>query len=83
MGLLSPIERKTSWQLSEAVKQQTPYSLPHLLDPAHQDADTVRDDIRAYSVEHLGQPDAVLVLAETGFLKKGRRSPLSLRRWYI
>ena len=38
------------------------------------DADAVRDDLRAYVVEHLGDPDAVLVLDETGFLKKGERS---------
>jgi SRSO17 transposase len=80
-GLLSPIERKTSWQLSEAVKRQTPYSLQHLLDRARWDADTVRDDIRAYSVEHLGQPDAVLAIDETGFLKKGRHS-VGVQRQY-
>jgi SRSO17 transposase len=38
------------------------------------DADAVRDDLRAYVVEHLGDADAVLVLDETGFLKKGDKS---------
>jgi hypothetical protein len=44
--LLSPLERKTSWQLSEAMGRQTPYSLQHLLDRARWDADAVRDDVR-------------------------------------
>jgi len=73
-GLLSPIERKNGWQLAEAVGDQTPYALQHLLGRADWDADTVRDDLRAYVVEHLGEPQAVLVLDETGFLKKGTRS---------
>jgi SRSO17 transposase len=80
-GLLSPIERKTSWQLSEAVNRQTPYSLQHLLDRARWDADAVRDDLRTYVIEHLGEPDAVLVVDETGFLKKGRHS-VGVQRQY-
>jgi hypothetical protein len=46
----------------------------HLLDGTFWDADTVRDDVRDYVIEHLGEPDAVLVVDETGFLKKGRHS---------
>jgi SRSO17 transposase len=80
-GLLSPIERKTSWQLSEAVNRQTPYSLQHLLDRARWEADAVRDDLRTYVIEHLGEPDAVLVVDETGFLKKGRHS-VGVQRQY-
>jgi SRSO17 transposase len=80
-GLLSPVERKTSWQLSEVVKRRTPYSLQHLLDRARWDADAVRDDVRDYVIEHLGQPDAVLVVDETGFLKKGRHS-VGVQRQY-
>jgi SRSO17 transposase len=80
-GLLSPIERKTSWQLSEAMGRQTPYSLQHLLDRARWEADAVRDDVQAYVAEHLGEPDAVLVVDETGFLKKGRHS-VGVQRQY-
>jgi len=59
--LLSPIEHKTNWQLSGAVKRQTPYySLQHLLDRACGDADVVLDDVQGYVIEHLDQPDAVL-----------------------
>ncbi len=80
-GLLSPIARKTSWQLSEAVNRQTPYSLQHLLDRARWEADAVRDDVRGYVIEHLGQPNAVLVVDETGFLQKGRHS-VGVQRQY-
>jgi SRSO17 transposase len=80
-GLLSPIERKTSWQLSEARGKQTPYSLQHLLDRARWEADAVRDDVQAYVAEHRGEPDAVLVVDETGFLKKGRHS-VGVQRQY-
>jgi SRSO17 transposase len=80
-GLLSPIERKTSWQLSEAVGRPTPFSVQHLLDRARWDADAVRDDVQAYVAEHLGEPEAVLVVDETGFLKKGRHS-VGVQRQY-
>ncbi|XXX53158.1 IS701 family transposase [Sorangium sp. So ce124] len=73
-GLLSPIERKNSWQLAEAVGDPTPYALQHLLGRARWDPDAVRDDLRAYVVEHLGHPTGVLAIDETGFLKKGTQS---------
>src|SRR6516162_3073828 len=66
-GLLSPVERKNGWQLAEFVGDKTPYALQHLLGRAIWDADQVRDDLRTYLVEHLGDPDAVLVIDETGF----------------
>ena len=73
-GLLSPAERKNSWQLAEVSGDATPYGLQHLLGRALWDADAVRDVLQRYVVEHLGEPDAVLVVDETGFLKKGRHS---------
>ncbi len=73
-GLLGPVGRKNGWQLSEAVRRSTPYSIQHLLDRAHWDVDGVRDTTRDYAVAHLGQRDAVLVVDETGFLKKGTHS---------
>jgi SRSO17 transposase len=73
-GLLSPVERKNGWQLAEAAGEVTPYGMQHLLGRAVWDADGVRDDLRAYVVEHLGDPGAVLVVDETGFLKKGAKS---------
>ncbi len=73
-GLLSPAERKNSWQLAEIVGAATPYGFQHLLGRADWDADALRDALRTYVVEHLGDDDAIVVLDETGFLKKGRMS---------
>jgi SRSO17 transposase len=73
-GLLSPAERKNSWQLAEVSGDATPYGLQHLLRRALWDADAVRDALQRYLGEHLGEPDAVLVVDETGLLNKGRHS---------
>src|SRR5260221_4491589 len=73
-GLLSPVARKNGWQLAEAAGDRTPYATQHLLGRADWDADAVRDDLRAYVVEHLGAPEAVLVVDETGGGKKGTAS---------
>jgi SRSO17 transposase len=80
-GLLSPVERKNGWQLAEAAGEATPYGVQHLLGRAVWDADAVRDEVRAYVVAHLGAPDAVLVVDETGFLKKGNQS-VGVQRQY-
>lgn len=73
-GLLSPAERKNSWQLAEVSGDTTPYAFQHLLRRALWDPEAVRDELRRYVIQHLGDPAAVLVLDETGFLKKGRHS---------
>jgi len=73
-GLLSPVERKNGWQLAEVNGDETPYGVQHLLGRAVWDADAVRDDLCAYGIEHLGDPHGVVVIDETGFLKKGRHS---------
>ena len=73
-GLLSPVERKNGWQVAEVNGDTTPYGVQHLLGRAVWDADALRDDLRPYVVEHLGAPQAVLVVDETGFLKKGQQS---------
>lgn len=73
-GLLAPVERKNAWQLAQQAGYQTPYAVQHLLGRAHWDADAVRDDLSTYVKEHLETPEGVLVLDETGFLKKGDKS---------
>jgi SRSO17 transposase len=73
-GLLSPAERKNSWQVAEVIGDATPYGLQHLLRRALWEPDAVRNELRAYVIEHLGAVNAVLVIDETGFLKKGRHS---------
>ena len=73
-GLLAPVERKNGWQLAEAAGDATPDGVQDFLSRMRWDAEAVRDDLAAYVVEHLGEEGAVLVLDETGFLKKGRKS---------
>src|SRR5215204_5168354 len=73
-GLLAPLERKNGWHLAEAAGDCSPHGIQEFLSRAHWDADALRDDLRAYVVEQLGDADAVLVLDETGFLKKGAKS---------
>ena len=80
-ALISPIERKNGWQIAEHIGAATPDGVQRLLATAHWDADQVRDDLRAYVVEHLGHPDAVLVIDETGFLKQGTKS-VGVKRQY-
>jgi SRSO17 transposase len=73
-GLLAPLERKNSWTLAEQAGEAIPDGMQRLLADADWDADAVRDDVRDYVVEHLGDRAGVLVVDETGFLKKGSRS---------
>ena len=73
-GLLAPVERKNSWTLAERAGEPSPDGMQRLLAAADWDADAVRDDLRDYVIEHLGSPAGVLVVDETGFLKKGTKS---------
>jgi SRSO17 transposase len=73
-GLLGEVERKNGWQLAEHAGETTPDGMQRLLTTARWDADALRDDLRAYVVERLGDPGGVLVVDETGFLKKGNKS---------
>jgi SRSO17 transposase len=73
-GLLSEAERKNSWQVAEICGESTPYGFQYLLSRAEWDAEAVRDELRRSVIEHLGDSTGVLVLDETGFLKKGAHS---------
>src|SRR6476620_3336992 len=73
-GLLSDAERKNGWPLAEQLGEPTPDGVQHLLARAGWDADAVRDDLIGYVHEHLGRPGGVLIVDETGFLKKGTKS---------
>jgi hypothetical protein len=68
-GLMGDVSRKNGWQVAEAMGEATPYAMQHLLDRAKWDCDEVRDALRAYIVETLATPNAVLVVDETGFRK--------------
>lgn len=74
IGLLGPVQRKNAWQVAEQIGDDAPYGVPYLMGRSEWDPDLVRDDLREYVVEALGDSDAVLVLDETGFLKKGTKS---------
>ncbi len=80
-SLLGPVERKNGWQLAEQAGEPTPTGMQRLLAGAKWDADAVRDDLRAYVMEHLADPEAVLIVDETGFLKKGAKS-VGVQRQY-
>ncbi len=73
-GLLGPVERKNGWQLAEHVGHRHPRTIQRVLDRSAWDADAVRDDLRKQVIEELGDPDGVLVVDETGFVKKGTKS---------
>jgi SRSO17 transposase len=74
VGLLGPVQRKNAWQLAEQVGDDSPYAVQHLLGRSDWDPHEIRDDLRAYVAEALGDDEAVLILDETGFLKKGKHS---------
>ena len=80
-GLLSPVERKNGWQLAERAGDATPYGVQRLLSSYQWDAGLVRDDLKCYVMEHLGDAEAVLVVDETGFLKRGDKS-VGVQRQY-
>lgn len=79
-GLLGPLERRNGWRLAEHAGETTPDGMQRLLSTAAWDCEGVRDDLRAYVLERLG-PGGVLVVDETGFLKKGNRS-VGVKRQY-
>ncbi|MDQ6617493.1 MAG: IS701 family transposase [Actinomycetota bacterium] len=81
LGLLSGLERKNCWTIAEQRGQRSPDGLQHLLARARWDADAVRDDLRGYVVDAFGDEAAVLVVDETGDLKKGEKS-VGVQRQY-
>ncbi|MFD4562126.1 IS701 family transposase [Streptomyces sp. NPDC058469] len=81
LGLLAELPRKNCWTIAEHAGDSSPAGMQHLLSRASWDADEVRDDIRDFVVEHFGNQDAVLVVDETGDLKKGTAS-VGVQRQY-
>ena len=73
-GLLSGIERKTGWLMAEQAGLARPYRMQSLLGRSQWNEDGLRDAVRAYVVETLGDADGVLIVDETGFVKKGASS---------
>jgi SRSO17 transposase len=73
-GLLAPLASKNGWTLAEAARDATPDGMQRLLNAAAWDSEGVRDDIRGYVTGRLGSADGVLIVDETGFVKKGTKS---------
>lgn len=80
-GLMSDISRKNGWQVAEYMGEATPDGVQRLLGTAAWDVDGGRDDLRTYVVEEIGTPEGILVVDESGFLKKGTHS-VGVKRQY-
>jgi hypothetical protein len=80
-GLVAPLERKNGWSLAERAGEAHPVGMQRLLGEADWDADGVRDDVRDFVIESIGDKDAVLIGDDTGFLKKGVRSAGAQRQY--
>jgi SRSO17 transposase len=80
-GLLGRVDRKNGWQMAEQLGERGPQGVQRLLNAADWDTEAVRDDLRDYVVEQLGDDQGVLVVDETGFLKKGTKS-VGVKRQY-
>jgi len=73
-GLLAAVERKNGWQMAEELGEANAHGVQRLLEEADWDEEAVRDELRTYVIEQLGEPAGLLVVDETGFIKKGRKS---------
>jgi SRSO17 transposase len=73
-AILSSVERKNGWQVAEQAREATPYGMQRLLSQAVWDTDGVRDEVRAFVLEHLGTSEAIVAVDETSFAKRGKHS---------
>jgi SRSO17 transposase len=73
-GLLAPVERKNGWQMAEELGEANAHGVQRLLEEADWDEEAVRDELQTYVIEQLGETDGILVVDETGFIKKGKKS---------
>ena len=73
-GLLASVERKNGWQMAEELGEANAHGVQRLLEEADWDEEAVRDELRSYVIEQLGEADGILVVDETGFIKKGKKS---------
>src|SRR5258708_7185600 len=73
-GLLASVERKNGWQMAEELGEANAHGVQRLLEEADWDEEAVRDELRSYVIEQLGEAAGMLVVDETGFVKKGKKS---------
>src|SRR2546421_675723 len=81
LGVLSEVDTRSCWQLAEQAGDETPRAMQRLLGETVWDADAVRDDVRSYVVDAIGDPGGVLILDDTGDLKRGTHS-VGVQRQY-
>jgi SRSO17 transposase len=80
-GLLTPLPRKNCWQLAEALGEPDPQAFQRLLYQVAWDADVVQEELQQFVVEAFGHPEAIAVLDESSFVKKGTHSVGVKRQW--
>src|SRR5579859_165476 len=73
-GLLAQVPRKNGWQMAEELGEVNAHGVQRLLEEADWDEEAVRDELRTYVIEQLGEAGGMLVVDETGFVKKGKKS---------
>ena len=73
-GLLGSAERKNGWQLSEKIGETTPYKIQQFIYRGEYKADGIRDELRRYVGEKIGEGEGVMVVDDTGFIKQGKKS---------
>ena len=73
-GLLGPAARKNGWQLAESLGEATPYKIQQFIYRGKYSSDELRDELRTYVSEELGEEDGVVVIDDTGFIKQGKKS---------
>ena len=73
-ALLSPVERKNGWQVAQLVGNANPYRVQPLLGRSQWDEEQLRQEVRQYGIEGLREPEGILAVDETGFLKQGNQS---------
>jgi SRSO17 transposase len=81
LGLLSDVDTRSCWQLAEQAGDRSPHRMQRLLGETMWDADAVRDDGRRYTVDELGDPNAVLIIDDTGDLKASNHT-VGVQRQY-
>ncbi len=81
-GILSEVPRKNGWQLAEQAREETPYGMQRLLSQAVWDEDGVRDEIRTFALQTLGNKQAIVAIDDTGFLKRGKHSAGVGKQYY-
>ncbi|MEU7822437.1 transposase [Catellatospora sp. NPDC049133] len=79
LGLLSQVPGKNCWTIAETAGDRSPDGMQQLLNSASWDPNALRDDLHGYVSEHLGDPDGVLIVDETGCAPRGAEEPCGRR----